>query len=120
MCQEWGRKWERKVGEAVGEERAHLRITGKEGSHHCYDLVTNHMMKEAREVGDLRSKPGGLEVGPTVAGGRKRKGILGRRTTGFGFHHVELETLRSWQQNIYQDHGGGAANIELTFAGDMC
>lgn len=42
-----------------------------------------------------------------MAGGRKRKGILGRRTMGFGFHHVELETLRRWQQNIYQDPGGG-------------
>lgn len=42
-----------------------------------------------------------------MAGGRKRKGILGRRTMGFGFHHVELETLRRRQQNIYQDPGGG-------------
>lgn len=108
------------MGEAVGEERAHLRITGKEGSHHCYDLVTNHTVKEAGEVGDLRPKPGRLEGGLTVAGGRQRKGILSRRTMGFGFHHGELETLRRRQQNIYQDPGSVCANIESTFAGDMC
>lgn len=45
-----------RVGEEVGEERAHLRITGKEGSHHCYDLVTNHTVKEAWEVGGLKTQ----------------------------------------------------------------
>lgn len=67
-----GRKWESKVGEAVGEKRAHLRITGKEDSHHCYDLVTNHMVKEAGEVGDLKTQTRKTR-GRTGSGWRQKK-----------------------------------------------
>jgi hypothetical protein len=37
-----GRQHVPREGEEVGEKKANLRSTGKEGSHHCYDLVTNH------------------------------------------------------------------------------
>lgn len=47
-----------------------------------------------------------------MVGDRKRKGMLGRRTMGFGFQHVELEAFRR-QQNIYQGSGWWTTDAEL-------
>lgn len=117
-----------RVGEEVGEEGGGGSGRGKSSSENYRERRLSSLLwlsdkphaEGSREVGDLRPKPGRVEGGLTVAGGRQRKGIPSRRTMAFGFHHVELETLRRWQQNIYQDPGSMCANIELTFAGDMC